>query len=121
MPTEITVDKTQLLDALKKNRETHRAQFLKAQEGYKARCISELETSLDAAREGHNPRNFVLEIIQLPEPKDHTKDYDREIGMLEMHIGDRVEITNRQYEQFVMDLWDWSKEFRTTSLEYTVS
>ena len=116
MPHEVTVTKVELLGVLEKNREGHREKFLKAQKAYRQRAIEELDRSLEDARMGRDIRL----IISLPKPEDHTEDYDREIRMLKMSVSDQITLQSYEFDQFVMDRWDWSQKFTTTASSYGV-
>lgn len=105
---------SELLEIVKKNREEHRALFLKAQEGYRKKVIEELEKRLADAREDRK----IDVMFRLPEPADHTSDYDRTIRMLEMCVEDTVEVGDMEFECFVMDNWDWKRAFLTTNSQY---
>lgn len=117
MPDEVVVDRDELLAVLKENRAAHREVFLKAQTGFRAKAIEELDRSLADARAGRSVRL----IVALPEPQDHTEDYDREIRMLEMHQEPTVRLHSRLFDQIVMDRWGWSREFTTTNSTYLAS
>jgi hypothetical protein len=75
----IMVKKDKLLDLLRNNRDGHRKIFLEALEGYREQAIRELECMLREAKRGKRIRRRV----QLVEPMDQTKDYDRAIRMME--------------------------------------
>jgi hypothetical protein len=108
------VSKTELLAVLHENRGRHRETFLRAQEGFRARAIAELDRSLADARAG----NEVRLAVSLPKPEDHTEDYDRDIRMLEMHQHDQVMIRVQLFDQIVMDRWGWSATFNATNSAY---
>ena len=114
MPDEVVVDKHELLDVLRANRTRHRDVFLRAQAGFRARAVEELDRSLADARNG----NEVRLAVHLPEPADHTEDYDREIRMLEMHQEQTVKIRAQLFDQIVMDRWGWSGVFNATNSAY---
>lgn len=114
MPDEVLVSKDELLGVLRRNRDGHREVFLKAQRGFRERAISELDRSLADARAGRDVRLA----FHLPEPEDHTGDYDREIRMLEMHTEPTVRIRAGLFDQIVMDRWGWSASFHTTNSAY---
>jgi hypothetical protein len=115
--SKVTVKKGELLDAIRKNRETHRASFLEAQKGYRETVIKALDQTLAEAREG---QRFILErITALIMPQEHTADYDRVIKMLEMSVADEVTVTEQQFSQFVLDDWGWKKQFVTTNARYS--
>lgn len=110
----ITVKKDDLLEALRKNMESHRATFLKAQEGYKITVIEELESMLKDAREGKSYRTSV----HLEAPSDHTRDYSRIIKMMEMSVDKEIKISDTQFAHYVLDEWSWQQHFRATSSAY---
>ena len=114
MPAEVTIAKGELLEVLRANRARHRDVFLAAQEGFRTRVIAELNRRLADARAGRH----VELAIRLPEPEDHTSDYDREIRMLEMHTQETVTVGAHLFDQIVMDRWGWSAAFNTTSSAY---
>jgi hypothetical protein len=116
MPASTTVRKDELLAILRTNREGHREKFLKAQEGYRNRAIAELDRSITDAKHGRDIRLF----IQLPKPEDHTEDYDREIQMVEMEIGDDIILDKFEFDQLVMDRWQWSAAFAGSTAHYGV-
>ncbi len=113
--SKITVKKATLLEAIKKNRETHSGTFARAQEGYRVAAIKEIDAMLSEARTGGDIRRSVT-IVQ---PVEHTKDYDRVIRMLEMSIADEVTVTETQFSQYVLDEWGWSREFVNSTSRYT--
>lgn len=110
----VTVNKEVLLEHIRTNRNGHRDMFLKAIEGYRAAVIKELEMSLALAKEGKSFRR----VIELEEPRDHTKDYDRIIKMLELSLSKEIEITEDQFQMYVMDEWGWKDQFISTASSY---
>jgi hypothetical protein len=111
---KVTVKREALLDTIRSNRDAHRAEFLRAQDGFRARAIEELDRRLADARAG---RRIAL-LIQLPEPQDHTVDYDRVIRMLEMSINQEIELTAQEFDQFVMDNWSWAQMSKMINASY---
>jgi len=112
---EVVVKKDKLLDTLKTNRATHRAEFEKALEGYKARSVELLEEHIERIKNGKVERVYV----QLPVPEDHTDDYDRAIATLEWTVFDEVELSIREFDWYVRDNWTWKHEFATTNAMYS--
>lgn len=113
----ITVSKDRLLQTLTANRETHRAQFLQAQEGFRAAVVAQLDERLADARKGKR----VSLTIALPEPQDHTPDYDRAIQMVEWNLSDEVELAEHDFQTYVLDDWNWKRQFAATNSTYGVS
>ena len=114
---EVTVNKEELLEKLRANRAKHRAVFLEAQEGYRKAVIAELDRMLQEARDGKKIRRR----IELPEPRDHTDDYDAAIAMVEMAVCESIVISDYDFRCYVLDKWDWSETFSSSSSSYCSS
>lgn len=112
---ELTFPKAQLQEALKKNRDAHRGIFEEAVKGYEAQALSLLQKHMDDIRGGRVKHV----IVNLPYPEDHTRDYDRIIAMLDMMIGDEVELDEGTFAMYVMDDWGWKRQFLTTNSVYS--
>lgn len=110
----VKVKKSELVEVLTKNRDGHRAEFLEAQELYRAAVIKELDAMLAEARDKKNIRRH----ISLPEPSDHTEDYDRELRMLAMSVDDVIELEVHDFDTFVMDNWSWKQAVSATNTFY---
>jgi len=87
-----------------------------AQKGFRKTVIQELEKRLELARAGKR----VDQYLRLPEPLDRTRDYDRVISMLKMDLTDTVELSETDYSQYVMDDWEWKREFLGTNQAYSL-
>lgn len=110
----VKVNRKQLLEKVKANRATHRTTFEEALEGYREQAISELEASLLEAKAGKRIRRG----LQLVEPMDMTREYDRVITMLEMSVEEELEVTQQEVMQYVMDDWSWKQQFEAVSATY---
>ena len=93
----IKVDKQELIKKLQKNRKKHRAMFLRAQEVYREKMITELDRALDEAKNG----GLIRRSFSLPVPEDHTEDFDTVIQMLEWDQGKRVELSQSEFRTYV--------------------
>jgi len=113
---KITVKKADLLAALRKNREEHRAIFEEALEGYRTQAIALLEDRLRMLHKGQ-PMSVAFE---LPEPQDQTKDYDRVIRMMELSVEDEISLSEADFAQYVMDDWKWQRQFLVSNRGYSV-
>lgn len=113
----VTCRVSEVLAILQKNRKTHRETFEKALEGYRKTVIEHLEQRLKDAKSGRKVNIY----IQLEEPQDQTKDYDRAIQMLEMSIDDKVELSQQEFAQLVQDDWSWKEQFTLTNTRYLSS
>lgn len=110
----VTVDKAELLKTIRENRENHRQVFNDAVEVYREKMIAELDSMLEDAKAGRKIRRA----ISMPEPEDHTRDYDRVIKMLEMSVDSQIEIEEQEFNWYVMDQWQWNASFNTSTVAY---
>jgi len=110
----IRIKKDELLAAVKKNREGHRAVFEEALEGYRKQAVAELEAILAEAKAGKRIRRGV----SLIEPTDQTREYDRIIRALEMSTDQVIELSEGEFAQYVMDDWHWKGQFIATTQAY---
>jgi hypothetical protein len=113
----VKVNRLDLLEKVKKNRTGHRDLFLKAQEGYRLEMIAELEKRLEEARNGKK----IIRWMGLPEPADHTDDYDTVIAMLEMSVDVTLDIDQSLFQQYVLDKWSWKVQSDTLNIRYANS
>lgn len=114
---DVRVQKDELAAIITKNRDAHREIFLESVEGYRKRVVEILEDHIKRVRSGKLERVS----ISLPEPADHTRDYDRALGMLEMSVDDEVVIDEQRYSELVMDDWGWKNQFLTTNSAYSAT
>lgn len=113
---QIRVEKVKLLEILKKNRSEHRGIFIEAQKKFRQVAIKALDAQLKAARSG---KPFVLtNLAVLEAPQDHTADYDRSIQMLEMSVDDSITVDEREFQNYVQDIWQWSREWAVSNMRY---
>jgi hypothetical protein len=112
---KIVVNKADLLKVVTENREQHRAIFEEALVGFRAKVVERLDEMIARAKANKKIEMY----IGLVQPEDHTKDYDLVIGMLGMDVGDTVELSAREYAQYVTDDWGWRERFLTTNAYYS--
>lgn len=112
---DITVKRVTLLDELKKNRDRHRTVLHDAMLGYRQQAMLELREQLAKLEAGVVPSDLG---VSLTRPASHTADYDRVIGMIEMHTGDEIELDETSYSWYVMDQWAWQRGWRKLSSSY---
>jgi hypothetical protein len=112
---DVTVNKDQLLDALRKNRSNHQKIFDEALEGWRKEAITVLGDAVAKAKAGAKFQTY----INLPRPKNQIPDYDRAIKMLEMSIDSQITVSAQDFEAFVLDRWNWQKTFLQHSNKFS--
>jgi hypothetical protein len=113
---QVKVKREELLTKVRTNRDAHRALFIKAQEGYRKLVIEELDRMLSDAKSGR----FIRRSIDLADPADHTRDYDRVLAMLEMSVEETITLQAHEFDQYVLDNWEWSRLASYTNRSYAV-
>jgi hypothetical protein len=111
---QIEVQKSALVEQLTANRAKHRAVFEKAIEGYRKEATKQLDALVTELKAGRAPKIRVI----LPLPVDHTRDYDRVLKMLDLHIHDTYRLDEADVARYIEDDWDWKREFIRTSSAY---
>lgn len=112
--SKVSIKKTELLEAVRKNRETHIADYKEAREGFEKGFLKEAEKLVVRIKEGNFDRN----VINLSAPINHDKDYNLVIRMLEMSTANEISITQNQFSQFVLDEWNWKEQFSNSTMNY---
>ena len=114
---EIKISKAKLLTKLKANRAEHRKVFEDALHGWEHQVLSALQRAVDDALQ--NKRYITM--INLPRPSDHTEDYDKIIAKVEWHEEDIIELDSIEFEQYILDNWNWKAAFTQSSASYSGS
>jgi hypothetical protein len=111
----IQVNKSELLVALKRNREKHGAAFEKAKAGYIKVTTQQVREYLTRLANGE-----LLERAFLPAPpEDHTGDYDDAIDMMTFPSPDTtIELAQGQFKQYVKDDWGWKDTWVASNTAY---
>lgn len=108
------VDRDEFVNGVGHNRDNDRAVFEEALEGYRKRLTTELERRIHDLKRGRHVEQY----IGLPEPEDHTGDYDRILAMAEMSVADTLELTEDEFAMYVMDQWRWKQSFADSTAMY---
>jgi hypothetical protein len=110
------VDKKELIEHLKKNREAHIKKHAEAMEGYKIEVAEHAEALLKAVKETpleDLDHNEVLKDLRRPVSyKDH---YDEALEKLKWFQGDELVLNESQFTSYVLDRWRWKGEFEVVS------
>ena len=110
-----TVNKSKLLETLKKNRESHGKIVEEARKGYIDQARAALSARLAQLEKGE----VVSLSFNLSPPSDYTEVYDNSIAMLEWNTQETVELEADEFRQLVRDEWDWSANFFALNSNYS--
>ena len=111
----VNVNRSQLLQTLKKNREIHVKEFAAAEAGYQQAMIDELQKTLKKVKKGE-----VKELhVSLSRPRSYEKEYTETIEMLEMSVDENINLDAESFRAYFKDEWSWSNGFKTLAAAYS--
>jgi len=111
----VKVARVAVMARIKENRDKHRAIVLEAMEGYRKTAIEELDRMLSDARKGKR----IAQHLDLIQPTDHTKDYDRVIDMMSMSTEAEITLSANDFARYVRDEWEWREQFLHSNAMYS--
>lgn len=111
---KVTVAKDKLLNAVRHNLEQHLGEVRAAKAAYQAALVERLEAMLAEAKRGNDPG-----LIDLVAPPSHERAYGHVIAMLEYSTDEQIILTARQFQQYVLDDWEWSELFHAVTDSYS--
>lgn len=111
---EIEVKRVSLIVDIKKNCKKHGEVFEKALGKYREKGIEVFEKQIDRLKKG----KMVDTYVHLIRPENHTKDYNKIIGMLEMDVRTNITLTEEEYQNYVLDEWPWTEQWKTSTMSY---
>lgn len=121
---EVRVNRAQLIEILKKNREQHIADYKGACEGYRQKALEridqiyqDLKKNIDDLKSGQFLSAISLH-FGLSVPVSHEKSYDQIVAMMEMSVDDTILLTASQFGCFVLDDWEWKGAWTTANEFY---
>ena len=111
---KVTVKKTELLEKLKANLVLHKQEFDDTHRGY----LKQAQEAYDAALTLLIEEDKVTQYFDLDAPTSHAEEYKRAIAMLEMDIDEEVELTEGEFDRYVLDNWRWKNDFKMSNTKY---
>lgn len=111
---EVTVLKSALLDKLRANRKSHEEEFLVAYNVWVDGMVAQLEKNLAHLKKNRSLRSAPA----LIQPQSYVKQYDQAISMLEMSVDDEIVLGANEFNQYVLDNWNWKQLFSTVNSTY---
>jgi len=108
----------ELVETLKKNRDEHVSIVEEAQAKFREMAITKLDLMCQEAKDGKNIRTS----LGLMVPTVHTDAFDNAIGLMEMTMRAEettIEIDSGEYERFVRNNWEWTRDFNASNRAYS--
>ena len=114
----VPINRLELLETLKRNKESHREIYNEAMAGYRASLKAVLTDALQELEDGNTPSIIRFSLRQ---PETHVREYNTAISMLEVSEDDTVILTRTQFSQYVEEQWDWKDYWATSNSEYSAT
>lgn len=110
----VNVKRTELLEALRKNKEVHLAEFKEATEDFKKALVAELQKNLKLAKAEKLDK---LQISMYP-PTDYSDQYQEVIDMLEVSVDDTISLDSEAFKAYYKNEWSWTGQFKMMAATY---
>lgn len=109
----IKVKKSELIETLKRHKENHIIEYDKAVKAYKLETLEQLKKLLE------NAENDKLNLkLNLTEPINNIKNYDKIISMFEWEVEDFVELDQDEFKEYVLDENRFTEQAKISNVLY---
>jgi hypothetical protein len=115
--SEVKMRRSQLIEDVTKNRETHKQAYEKALAVYRKAAVLVLVAAADNIKQqikdlNAGKRDTIGNVSTwLKQPEEHLETYDRVLAMLARSVDEFLVLPESQFAQLVMDKWSWSGDF----------
>lgn len=113
----VKLNKTELLDIVRANKEKHIKEYLEAVADYKIAAVKLAKANLKLANTADLEK--ISEMKAVPSaPISYEDSYSRAIRMLELSVEDVIELEETIFNQLVLDEWTWKRSFVASGALY---
>ncbi len=109
----ITVKKSQLIEQLKANKANHIKEYNEAVIAYKEEALKQLREQIEEVEKGSLQAKLFL-----TSPINSADEYDKVIQMFEWEINDDVELEQSEFNEFVLDEFDFARDAKFANTMY---
>ena len=113
----VKMNKLELLDIVRQNKEKHVAEFAESVEDFKKAVLKITADNVKLAKTGDLEK--IASIKSVPHrPTSYEDNYTRAIRMLELSVDDTIELEDDVFNQLVLDEWHWKNQFVASNALY---
>lgn len=112
---KVNTNREHLINTLKNNRELHNKTYEQALEKYWELEVKFYTKALASVTEKKSAK---YNLRNNAKPRNYSEQYDLVISMLEQSTEETIQIDSSDYRAFVLDEWDWSDEWKTSTASY---
>ena len=113
------IKRQELMETLQRNRTKHQNEYVESVAGWlnvMKIWLAELRDELDTKEAGD-----IKTYCPHDKPLNYADSYDRAIAMLEVNVEETVVLDERQFEQYVLDNWDWKGAHVASNTKYAIT
>jgi len=110
---KIKVDKKQLIEKIKENKENHIKEYEKAVVAYKEEALKQLQNLTEKVNSG--AVNIKLDLVT---PINNSENYDKIIEMFEWEVEEIVELEQNEFIEYVQDETDFAVTAKMSNMTY---
>lgn len=113
----ILINRVELLEIVKANRDKHVADFEEATKDYAALVLRLCTANVEIAYTQDVTKFTNIKPIP-PAPVSYEKEYARAIRMIELSVEENISVEQDVFNQLVMDEWSWKRGFAAAATLY---
>lgn len=114
---KVKINKNELLDIVRQNKEKHIKEYNEAVEDFKKAVIKVAEENLELAKSGDLDNINKMKSVPI-RPASYETSYTRAIRMLELSVDETIELATTDFDQLVLDEWQWKATFSSMNSTY---
>lgn len=113
----VKIEAGTLLETLRKNRDTHRAEIEEQQDGYRKAYIAAMEKALKSAKSGGGMDTMPTRKLTVPQSYEH--EYAVAIEMVaQIEPKETVELSEEDFKRLWLDEWGWRPQHTMNGIAY---
>lgn len=109
----VNVNRQELLQKLKENKEEHIAEFNEAMIAYRAKLAEEYRELKKKINYASDLELSKMRIVFSQAPASHEADYDEVIDMLSVSVDETIRLDKDSFKAFYKNEWNWTAAFKT--------
>lgn len=113
----VKINRAELLLIVLTNKEKHVREFDEAVADYKNAVVKIAEENLALAKTGNLDEISRMKTVP-SRPNSYETSYTRAIRMLQLSVDSEIELTTHDFDQLVLDEWQWKASFSTAKSTY---
>lgn len=110
----VNIEKGVLLPIIEENKQKHNQIYVAAVSGYWAKAEEVLNQKLTQIKNQEKIDSY----LGLSFPENHEDDYNRVIKMVALSSDNVLNLTQIEFNQYVMNNWSWRNSFLSTNSIY---